>query len=137
MACIDHGQIGSRDDYGSTTVTQGGVRRRTSTHRAAYCKHHSIPLVAIDGQVILHTCDNPRCINPEHLLAGSAQDNINDRQRKRRNYKKLTLDEVAFIRENYVPYHRELGSAAMAKRFGVDASTVNRVANGHGWRDYE
>lgn len=135
--CIDHGQIGSKFGYGSTTVTEGGVRRRTSLHRAMYCKHKGCKLVEIDNLVIMHTCDNPRCINPKHLKLGTGLDNILDRQVKKRNYTKLTREQVIFVRENYKPYDKEFGSAALARRFGVDASTVNRAANGHGWRDYD
>lgn len=134
--CIDHGQKGSKFGYGSTTVTEDGVRRRTSLHRAMYCKHKGCKLAEIDGLVVMHTCDNPRCINPNHLKLGTGIDNILDRQVKGRNYTKLTREQVIFIRENYKPYDKEFGSAALARSFGVDASTVNRAANGRGWRDY-
>lgn len=87
--------------------------------------------------MVMHTCDNPRCINPNHLKLGTGIDNILDRQAKGRNYTKLTREQVIFIRENYKPYDKEFGSAALARSFGVDASTVNRAANGRGWRDYD
>lgn len=32
-----------------------------------------------DGMHILHSCDNPRCCNPEHLRIGTHQDNMNDK----------------------------------------------------------
>ena len=135
--CIDHGQRGSKFGYGSTTITEEGVRRKTSLHRAMYCKHRGCKLSEIDELVIMHTCDNPRCINPNHLKLGTGLDNILDRQVKKRNYTKLTREQVVYVRENYKPYDKEFGSAALARRFGVDASTVNRAANGHGWRDYD
>lgn len=47
--CVDHGQKGSKFGYGSTTVTEDGVRRRTSLHRATYCKHKGCKLAEIDG----------------------------------------------------------------------------------------
>lgn len=131
--CIDHGQRGSKFGYGSTTVTEDGQRRRVSLHRAMYCKHYGAKVAEIDGLVVMHTCDNPRCINPKHLKLGTGLDNVKDRQSKGRNYTKLTREQVVFIRENYKPYDKQFGSAALARMFGVDASTVNRAANGIGW----
>lgn len=116
--CVEHGQRGSKFGYGSTTVTEDGVRRRTSLHRAVYCKHKGCKLAEIDGLVVMHICDNPKCINPNHLKLGTGIDNILDRQVKERNYTKLTREQVIFIRENYKPYDKEFGSAALARSFG-------------------
>ena len=38
-----------------------------------------------EGNVILHTCDNPRCINPNHLIQGTHQDNMQDKKLKGRS----------------------------------------------------
>ena len=59
--------------YGHFTVRRGLVRR---THRISYELHHNITLKSED--LILHTCDNRRCVNPDHLYLGSALDNYND-----------------------------------------------------------
>lgn len=65
--------IGSRTD---------GTRKTVSTHRLSYELHYGeIP----QGMEICHKCDNPCCINPDHLFAGTRQDNVDDRERKGRN----------------------------------------------------
>jgi hypothetical protein len=48
----------------------------------------------ISGLVVRHTCDNPRCINPKHLLKGTPKDNANDRDERKRTYHKITPEIV-------------------------------------------
>jgi hypothetical protein len=65
--------VGSRID---------GTRRNMLAHRYSYTVFiGDIP----DGMFICHKCDNPKCVNPDHLFAGTRQDNVDDRERKGRN----------------------------------------------------
>lgn len=48
---------------------------------------------------------------------------------------KLTWDDVRYIRENYIPYSREYGARAMAKRFGIHKSRVLLILNNKAWID--
>jgi len=43
-------------------------------------------------EVVRHTCDNPRCINPDHLISGSNLDNIRDRVLRGRSYNHVTKE---------------------------------------------
>jgi hypothetical protein len=57
-------------------------RQRWRAHRLAWAYVHGpIP----DGMVICHRCDNPPCINPDHLFLGTHRDNTADMMRKGRN----------------------------------------------------
>lgn len=129
--CIEHNQKTMR--YGKARY-QGQV---TNMHRVVYAKHNGVDLVALEGLVIRHTCDNMRCINPDHLVVGTHQDNVNDKMERKRHKRLygldngsgiLTPEQVEYIRANYKPYHKQFGATALGKRFGVDHTTISCVA---------
>lgn len=73
--CQDHNQRGNNKGYGSVRY----LGQRTSSHRAAYCSASGVYLDSIKDFVVRHKCDNPRCVNPDHLELGSHADNMLDR----------------------------------------------------------
>lgn len=66
---------------GRRTAAGYGRVRQHYAHRVAYAMYHGpIP----DGMEVMHRCDNPGCVNPEHLCLGSHSDNMADMARKGR-----------------------------------------------------
>ena len=62
---------------GYTCIKVGGKHgTMASMHRIAWEAHNAEPIP--EGMVIMHTCDNPRCFNPEHLQLGTQSDNMRD-----------------------------------------------------------
>lgn len=60
--------------YGLLTLTRQGIRNK-GAHRIMYERHVGpIP----EDQVIRHKCDNPPCVNPDHLETGTREDNMRD-----------------------------------------------------------
>lgn len=123
--CIDHNQVGNRQGYGHSN--------RIKLHRKVFLETYGyLP------EVVMHTCDNPRCINPMHLKAGTWDLNNKDRAFKNRSAKavpsrrKLTLDQAIYIRSVYVPSKRstkfnEFGVANLARTFNVDPNTIYNI----------
>lgn len=134
--CIEHKQKGSRAGYGKTHY-QG---RQTTLHRVVYCKHKQLALADIERLVVRHTCDNPRCINPEHLTLGTYQDNMDDKVLRGRSARgeshggvKLTEQDVHFIRANYKPRCRKYGTRALGRLFGVHNGRISSIVQGKSW----
>lgn len=101
--------------------------RRVRGHRLAWeVAYGPIP----PGLGVLHRCDNPKCVNPEHLFLGTQKDNVHDAIAKGRfRYgPKLTAEQVAEIRRS-PETHGEAG-----KRYGVSKETVRDVRRYRTWR---
>jgi hypothetical protein len=88
----------------------------------------------LTGLVVRHTCDNPKCINPDHLVVGSFADNNRDRDKRQRNGQaKLTHDQVRAIRALADKFKR----TELARMFNVDARTISSTVLGHHWKHVE
>ena len=87
----------SSNDTGHRLVNNEHNIGHSFCHRVAWEMHHAQPIP--EGMSVLHTCDNPRCCNPEHLYIGDHTDNMRDRtDRGRTNLSRNELGQ--FIRAN-------------------------------------
>jgi hypothetical protein len=129
---------GTRDQsraYGSMSVGD----RKILVHRFSWeLACGPIP----NGMRVLHTCDNPPCVNPSHLFLGTQLDNIADRKAKGRSangsripHAVLTPGIVKEIRQRLKWYDRTDGCAALAKEFGVGKTTIWQAAHGKSWKN--
>jgi hypothetical protein len=69
---------------GANTKGYGVFGHRGKTIRASRTSYLLVNGEIPDGYYIMHTCDNPSCINPDHLISGTQSDNIKDMVKKKR-----------------------------------------------------
>lgn len=84
---------GFKDKDGYTFLSIDGKRKRS--HRLAYEIWNG---VIPEGMMVLHACDNPPCVNPEHLSVGTHEDNMQERQDRDRSGSILNQQKVREIR---------------------------------------
>ena len=79
--------------------------------------------------MVLHSCDNPACINPEHLFLGTPADNMNDMKAKARGRRgaHLTPERVREIKR------RGVYSKDEAKRVGINHRSMYAIKRGESW----
>lgn len=100
----------------------GGDRREEKASRVSY----RIFVGAIpDGLYVLHRCDNPACVNPEHLFVGTQLDNMADARAKGRTNRKL--DEKGVLEIRRLCSENIVSRGQIAIKFGVSKTTVSEI----------
>jgi HNH endonuclease len=108
-------------------------------HRVSWLIHKGhIP----NGRYVLHRCDNPRCVNPDHLFLGTQTDNMRDAVRKGRlktgNVRGTDQPLSPFV-ESQVHFIRLASSegfsrSSIARYFGVCRTSIDAIVNRKTWR---
>lgn len=127
--CTSHSPFANGYPYG---VFEG---QRTRMSRALYQKEHGALPKSV---VVRHTCDNPLCINLDHLVPGTHADNMRDMAERGRAKAprgesapsaKLTWADVEVIRAS------KEKRKVLAKRYGVCSATIRNVIVGRCWQE--
>jgi hypothetical protein len=91
-----------------------------------------------EGMCVCHKCDNPACINPEHLFLGTHNDNMQDMKNKNRStygekhaMAKLKEIEVKEIRRKRVKYGTKVSE--LSKEYGISKTQVSRIIRKERW----
>lgn len=128
--------------FGYGVVGAGRKSRTALAHRVVYQGECG---VIPAGMCVCHRCDNPSCVNPEHLFLGTQADNIKDMGAKNRRVSlpkdsnpsaKATPEQAQAIRSAFLSANgrRFYGGAALGRQFGLSQTQVSRIARGENWR---
>lgn len=98
-------------------------------HRYSY-ELHKDPIP--EGHFVCHRCDNPACVRPGHLFAGTHADNMADMVYKGRHSHTLSEGDVLEIRRRYVKGERPT-QTELAEEYGVGHSQIGRIVRGEAW----
>jgi predicted XRE-type DNA-binding protein len=128
--------LNKRNGYGH--IKSNGVK--LLAHRLAWEMSNGRPIPA--GLCVLHRCDNPKCVRPDHLFVGTQLDNIEDRDAKGRasggslcgsanKSAKLSADQVDEIR---MWCRTGFSQRSVAPIYGITQAQASRIVTGKLWR---
>lgn len=124
----------SRSGYGVLALSKNNKVRQLLAHRLSYRLYKG----KISSLHVCHTCDNPLCVNPDHLFLGTPADNTRDkviknRQARGETFTKSKLDNLQVIairecRKIKIPQHE------IARYFKVHQSLISYIDRGLTWK---
>lgn len=128
-----------RNGYGHFFIERG--RSSVKAHRFSYeLANGPVPARLL----VLHRCDNPPCVRPDHLYAGTPQDNMDDKMSRGRAgfahgeqlpHSILTDAQIREIRRRYRP--RVVTLEALANEYGTSVTNVSNIIHRKRWAHVE
>lgn len=128
-----------RGGYGHFRRKIGGKWIMGKAHRYSYEYYNKITQESMKGFFVCHKCDNPKCVNPDHLFLGSCLDNTQDKINKGRHafgckegHRKLSFllaEEMRACKQK----NPNLLYSQIAKLFNTSVQQVHRVLTNKIW----
>ena len=125
-----YGLIGAGGKYGKQLLA----------HRVAWELAHGMSVP--EGLFVLHSCDEPRCVNERHLSVGTHQQNLDQMKARNRHpgprmkgkehpLAKISEETVLEMRRRYSGGRGQL--TALSREFGMSKSQTSRILRGTSW----
>ena len=135
LGCLEWAGSLFWDGYGQYNSKKNGKWIKERAHRASYRLYKGDPT----GFLVCHSCDNPKCVNPDHLFLGTPLDNIRDMDKKGRRARvgakgeshpnsKITESTARFI------LNKKGRHCDVARAFGVSQAIVSNIKRRKTWR---
>lgn len=115
-------------------INSGGYPISWKDGKTVYA--HRVAAGATKGQVVMHTCDNPICVNPNHLRIGTHKDNSQDMVDKNRQAKGESCGASKLLEKQVLEIRFLQGSLAsrkVAKLFNISKTNVLDIWKKHIW----
>jgi hypothetical protein len=116
--------------YGYSMFSHRGYIERS--HRASWRIHKGqIP----DGLMVCHKCDNPACVNPDHLFLGTNKDNLGDMVRKGRSRRGSRQWKASITEEQAIAiFVDQRPRIKIAEEYGTSIDVVHRIKQRTRWK---
>ena len=129
--CWLFGERKRHSSYGRLSSPYHGERW---AHRVSWIIHRGeIP----QGLQVQHTCDTPRCVNPDHLVLGTNRDNMADMVKKGRSNRNFTTVMTRDLAESIriLKSTNKLSNDEIALLFNISGKTVKTITSGEHWTE--
>lgn len=124
-------------DGGGYGILKNSQKRNFKAHRVAYYLAYGD---FNERLLVLHKCDNPKCVNPDHLFLGTNKDNTRDMLNKnrhcfgeRQHKSKLNEIQVLSIRDKFERLCAEIKNN-LADEYGTSSSNINAIVSRTSWK---
>lgn len=127
--CTSHHK--DRNGYTVLCFNNKRIKHHRHVYSITYLNGGAIP----NGMVVRHKCDNPNCINPEHLELGTPYENAMDRLKRNRQpfgskngRAKVLESDIVDIRKS------KISTSELAKKYGISYNQLWKIRNGKAWK---
>lgn len=138
---------GGKDRKGYGKFSVGNSRNPDGTRRNSMVSAHRVSYEMFKGPIgeglfVLHKCDTPGCVNPEHLFLGTNIDNMLDMDAKGRrvngpsygsDHANAVLNEKQVMEIMKLLESRSPTQRKIAEMYGVSRATINHIKTGRLW----
>jgi hypothetical protein len=125
------GANSGKQKYGIFFNGQNNVK----AHRFSYEYHIGL----INDFCVLHKCDNPSCVNPDHLFLGTNYDNVLDKIKKNRQCKGESLGKSILTEKQVIEIKKELLNSYngqitfLSKKYNISSPAISDIKSGRSW----